>query len=265
MYEDYVGKEVCGCTVLELLPNERGEVMALVDTHCPKCGVHKVRMCNLVTKQKHACVHEARRVANLNEVTRARREDARDRLRERRKDMKRERAEACVGKDVGAFHVDCIETSPNFKPNPSRIYLHVTCLTCGSGQIVSAHRVESAKCRTCSHVSPMEGLTAKYPKLYDSLKCHWQKCYSPSCDGYSRYGGKGWHFDARWVRYEDGRPMLNTRVAIEDCLELGWDEDNPRMILEKDKLANELGERVIGRHTVRCVDRSENWLHHFND
>ena len=30
------------------------------------------------------------------------------------------------------------------------------------------------------------------------------------------------------------------------------------MILEKDKLAIELGERVIGRQTVRCVDRSEN-------
>ena len=37
------------------------------------------------------------------------------------------------------------------------------------------------------------------------------------------------------------------------------------MILEKDKLAKELGERVIGRQTVRCVDRSENALYHFDD
>lgn len=265
MYEEFVGKEVCGCTVIELLPRERGEVMALVDTHCPKCGIHKVRMRNLMTKQKHACVHEARREDALNEVTRSRREAARDRLREHRKETMREHAEDYVGKDVGAFHVDCIETNPDFKPNPSRIYLRVTCLACGRGQVIAAQRVETAKCSTCSHASPQGGLTAKYPKLYDSLKCHWQKCYSPSCDGYSRYGGKGWHFDERWVRYEDGRPMLNTRVAIEDCLELGWDENDPDMILEKDKRAKELGERVIGRQTVRCVDRSENIFHHFND
>ena len=59
--------------------------------------------------------------------------------------------------------------------------------------------------------------------------------------------------------------MLNTSVAIADCLEAGWDENDQRMILEKDKLAIELGERVIGRQTVRCVDRSENSLYHFDD
>ena len=43
--------------------------------------------------------------------------------------------------------------------------------------------------------------------------------------------GKGWHFDERWIRYENGKQMLNTSVAIADCLEAGWDENDSRMML----------------------------------
>ena len=50
MYEDLVGKELCGCTVVEILPSEGHGAMALVDTHCPKCGIHKVRLRKLPTK-----------------------------------------------------------------------------------------------------------------------------------------------------------------------------------------------------------------------
>lgn len=252
MYEDLVGKELCGCTVVEILPSEGQGAMALVDTHCPECGIHKVRLRNLLTKQKHACPHAA--YENRNQ----------DKMRSTYEKRMREHAEECVAKDIGTFHVHEIVENPPFKKRALRTYVRVACIVCGRETIIDAQHIEKAKCTRCSHPHSHGGITAEYPRLYNSLKRHWQKCYSPSCDGYSLCGGKGWHFDDRWIRYENGKQMLNTSVAIADCLEAGWDESDPHMILEKDKLAIELGERVIGRQTVRCVDRSENALYHFD-
>lgn len=254
MYEDLVGKELCGCTVVEILPSEGHGAMALVDTHCPKCGIHKVRLRNLLTKQKSACPH----VAYLK-----RKDEMQDNMRRSYERMMRDHAEEWLGRDDGTFHIHEIVTDVPFKPRPLRTYVRVTCLRCGCERIIDAQHIGKAKCVGCARRTH-GGITAEYPRLYNSLKRHWQKCYSPSCDGYSLCGGNGWHFDERWIRYENGKQMLNTSVAIADCLEAGWDESDPHMILEKDKLAIELGERVIGRQTVRCVDRSENALYHFD-
>lgn len=256
MYEDLVGKELCGCTVVEILPSEGQGIMALVDTHCPKCGVHKVRLRNLLTKQKSACPH----AAYLK-----RKDEMQDNMRNSYERMMRDHAEEWLGRDDGTFHIHEIVTDVPFKPRPLRTYVRATCLSCGRETIIDAQRIGKAKCSGCSQRHSHCGVTAKYPRLYSSLKRHWQKCYDPNCDGYYMCGGKGWHFDERWIRYVNGKRMLNTRVAIEDCVAAGWDESNPRMILEKDKLAKELGERVIGRQTVRCVDRSENYLYRFDD
>ena len=258
MYEDLVGKELCGCTVVEILPSEGSGTMALVDTHCPKCGVHKVRLRNLLTKQKSACRH----AAYLK-----RKDEMQDNMRHSYERMMRDHAEDWLGRDDGTFHIHEIVTDVPFTPKPLRTYVRVTCLNCGNEQVIDAQRIGKAKCTRCVRRASWKhgGITAQYSRLYNSLKRHWQKCYDQNCDGYYMCGGKGWHFDERWIRYENGKPMLNTSVAIADCLEAGWDENDSRMILEKDKLAIELGERVIGRQTVRCVDRSENSLYHFDD
>lgn len=253
MFEELVGTEVCGCTVLEILPSEGKGAMALVDTHCPKCGVHKVRVRNLLGKQKNACPHAAYESRNQ------------DKMRATYEKRMREHAEACIGKDIGTFHVHEIVENTPFKKRALRTYVRVACIVCGRETILDAQHIEKAKCTGCSQQHSHGGVTAKYPRLYASLKRHWQKCYDPSCDGYYMCGGKGWHFDERWIRIVNGKQMLNTQVAIEDCVGMGWDESNKRMILEKDKLAKEFGERVIGRQTVRCVDRSENYTYRFDD
>lgn len=265
MYEDLVGKDVCGCTILEIHPPEgRRHTRALVDTHCPECGIHTVRLCYLLKKQKYACPHAAGR-AGSEQMTGEIRDKIRDKVCRFYEEKMRAHAEEWLGRDDGTFHIHEIVTDVPFKPRQLRTYVRVKCLSCGREMIIDAQRIGKAKCLGCVHPQKHGGITKKYPRLYNSLKRHWQKCYDPFCDGYHRCGGKGWYFDERWIRYENGKQMLNTPVAIADCLEAGWDESNPRMILEKDKLAIELNERVIGKQTVRCVDRSENSMYRFDD
>ena len=258
MNGDLVGQVIAGCTVLEVFQRE-GRRFLRVDSHCPICGIREIRLDRL-RRMKYPCIHSVPNEERLKQGEKSKQKYQR---------MMREHAESWVGKDTERFHVQGIVTETPFKPKPSRTYVCVTCLVCGHKQVIDGNRIEKAKCTKCAIRARRPsgehgGITAQYPRLHSSLKRHWQKCYDPNCDGYYLCGGKGWHFDERWIRYVNGKRMLNTRVAIEDCVAAGWDESNPRMILEKDKLAIELGERVIGRQTIRCVDRSENYLYRFD-
>ena len=89
-------------------------------------------------------------------------------------------------------------------------------------------------------------------KLHDSISTHWQRCYNVNADLYPFYGAKGWHFAKEWLK-PDGYPDYN--VIIPWCLDNGYEIGK---VLEKDKLAYELGIKEIGPRTVRFVSPKEN-------
>lgn len=270
MRKDYSGLEgktfECGVTVVRILkkeewgsfgirPNSR-HTYALCETHCEICGQKVIQVNTLVLGvRKVACSHAGKQsLADTLRCRAAKRREAKT-----ADDL--ERAENSIGKTLGIYTVESIVCE-----NPVRVLAH--CIHCGNQMTVRFDHIEACKCQ-CQHKPsynpPCKRLTYKYPKLYNSLKSHWQKCTVEGCDGWDCYGAKGWHFGERWTRRDkNGKLKLNTVVAIQDCLALGWDEDNPDLILEKDKKAIELGIREISERTVRFVPRGENYLHHFD-
>ena len=270
MVNDYSGLEgrtfECGVTVIRIIKKDEWEsfgirpdsrhTYALCETHCPICGQKGIPVSNLVRGvRKVACSHAGKQSLADTLRTRA------SKRREAKIADDLERAENSIGQTLGIYTVESIVCE-----NPVRVLAH--CTHCGNRMTVRFDHIEVCKCQ-CQHKPsrnpPCKGLTDKYPRLYAKLKSHWQKCTVEGCDGWDCYGAKGWHFGERWTRRgKDGKLMLNTAVAIQDCLELGWNEDDPSLILEKDKKAIELGVREISERTVRFVPRSENSLYSFD-
>lgn len=270
MVKDYSGLEgktfECGVTVVRIIkkeewgsfgisPNSR-RTYALCETHCEICGQKVIQVDALVRGvRKVACSHASRQA--LADTLRA------NALKRREAKTANDLSEAksSIGKTLGIYTVESIVCE-----NPVRVLAR--CIHCGNQMTVRFDHIETCKCRCqcqCQHNPSCKGLTYKYPKLYNSLKSHWRKCTVEGCDGWDCYGAKGWHFGERWTRRDkNGKLKLNTVVAIQDCLALGWDENNPDLILEKDKKAIELGIREISERTVRFVPRLENSLHHFD-
>ena len=270
MVKDYSGLEgetfECGVTVVRIIkkdewesfgisPNSR-HTYALCETHCSICGQKVIQVDQLVRGvRKVACIHAGKQsLADTLRCRAAKRREAKT-----ANDLSE--AKSSIGKTLGIYTVESIVCE-----NPVRVLAH--CIHCGNQMTVRFDHIETCKCQCQhkpSHNPPCKGLTHKYTKLYAKLKSHWRKCTVEGCDGWDCYGAKGWHFGERWTRRDkNGKLKLNTVVAIQDCLALGWDEDNPDLILEKDKKAIELGIREISERTVRFVPRWENNLHHFD-
>lgn len=270
MVKDYSGLEgktfECGVTVVRIIKKDEWEsfgispdsrhTYALCETHCPICGQKVIRVSDLVLgERKAACSHAGRQ--SLVDTLRA---NALKR-REAKTADDLERAKNSIGQTLGIYTVESIVCE-----NP--VHVLARCIHCGNRITVRFDHIETCKCR-CQHKPsrnpPCKGLTDKYPRLYTKLKSHWRKCTVEGCDGWDCYGAKGWHFSERWTRRDkSGKLKLNTVVAIQDCLTLGWDETDPDLILEKDKKAIELGIREISERTVRFVPRSENYLYSFD-
>ena len=271
MRKDYSGLEgktfECGVTVVRIIKKEERKsfgislnsrhTFALCETHCSICGQKVIQVDKLVRGvRKVACSHAGKR--SLADTLRA------NALKRREAKTANDLSEAksSIGKTLGIYTVESIVCE-----NPVRVLAR--CVHCGNSRVVRFDHIGDCKCR-CQSVRqpvkhPCDGLTAKYPRLYAILKSHWRKCTVEGCDGWDCYGAKGWHFGERWTRRgKDGKLMLNTAVAIQDCLALGWDENNPDLILEKDKKAIELGIREISERTVRFVPRGENYLYFFD-
>ena len=256
----------CGVTVVKIIndheregfgiPKDAHHTYALCDTHCEICGQKVIPVDKLVRGvRKFACSHASKKA--LADALRCRTAEKR----EAKTADDLERAENSIGQTLGIYTVESIVCE-----NPVRVLAH--CIHCGNWTTVRFDHIEGCKCQ-CQHKPsrnpPCKGLTAEYPKLYAILKAHWQKCTVEGCDGWDCYGAKGWHFGERWTRRDkNGKLKLNTVVAIQDCLALGWDENNPDLILEKDKKAMELGVREISERTVRFVPRRENYLYRFD-
>lgn len=273
MIKDYSGLEgetfECGVTVVRIIKKDEWEsfgirpdsrhTYALCETHCEICGQKVIPVDHLVRGvRKFACSHASNQA--LGDARRCR--AAKRREAKTANDLSE--AKSSIGKTLGIYTVEDVACE-----NPVRVLAR--CVHCGNSQVVRFDHIDECKCRCqCQSVRqsvqyPCDGLTQKYPRLYAKLKSHWQKCTVEGCDGWDRYGAKGWHFGERWTcRGKDGKLMLNTAVAIQDCLALGWDENNPDLILEKDKKAIELGIREISERTVRFVPRRENNLYHFD-
>ena len=256
----------CGVTVVRIIndheredfgiPKDAHHTYALCDTHCAICGLKVIPVDKLVRGvRKFACSHASNKA--LGDVHRCRAAEKREA--KTADDLKR--AENSIGQTLGIYTVESIVCE-----NPVRVLAH--CIHCGNQMTVRFDHIEVCKCR-CQHKPsrnpPCKGLTDEYPRLYNKLKSHWRKCTVEGCDGWDCYGAKGWHFGERWTRRDkNGKLKLNTVVAIQDCLALGWDENNPDLILEKDKKAIELGIREISERTVRFVPRGENYLYFFD-
>lgn len=270
-YSDLEGKTFeCGVTVVRIIKKEEWEsfgispnsrhTYALCETHCPICGQKVIQVDHLVRGvRKFACSHASKQA--LVDMIRCR---AAERREAKTADDLSE-AKRSIGKTLGIYTVEGVACE-----NPVRVLAR--CVHCGNSRVVRFDHIGECKCqcqcqyrRPVPHYSPCGGLTAKYPRLHAKLKSHWQKCTVEGCDGWDCYGAKGWHFGERWTRRgKDGKLMLNTAVAMQDCLDLGWNEDDPSLILEKDKKAIELGIREISERTVRFVPRSENYLYSFD-
>ena len=273
MIKDYSGLEgetfECGVTVIRIIKKEEWEsfgirpdsrhTYALCETHCSVCGQKVIPVDHLVRGvRKFACSHASNKA--LGDVRRCRAAEKR----EAKTTNDLSEAKSSIGKTLGIYTVEDVACE-----NPVRVLAR--CVLCGNRCVVRFDHIGDCKCR-CQyprqappHYSPCDGLTKEYPRLYSILKSHWQKCTVEGCDGWERYGAKGWHFGERWTRLDkNGKLKLNTVVAIQDCLVLGWDENNPDLILEKDKKAIELGIREISERTVRFVPRRENSLYHFD-
>lgn len=273
MVKDYSGLEdktfECGVTVVRIIKKEEWEsfgirpdsrhTYALCETHCEICGQKVIPVDKLVRGvRKFACSH-ARRQALVDTL---RANAAKRREAKTANDLSE--AKSSIGKTLGIHTVDGVACE-----NPVRVLAR--CVHCGNSRVVRFDHIGDCKCRCqCQPVRqpvkyPCDELTKKYPRLYAKLKSHWRKCTVEGCDGWDCYGAKGWHFGERWTRRDkNGKLKLNTVVAIQDCLALGWDENNPDLILEKDKKAIELGIREISERTVRFVPRGENYLHFFD-
>ena len=272
MVKDYSGLEgktfECGVTVVRIIkkdewesfgisPNSR-RTYALCETHCPICGQKVIQVEKLVRGvRKFACSHASKQaLADTLRCRAAERQEAKI-----ANDLSE--AKRSIGKTLGMYTVEDVACE-----NPVRVLAR--CVHCGNIRVVRFDNIVDCKCpcqyrRPATHYSPCDGLTVKYPRLYSKLKSHWRKCTVEGCDGWDSYGAKGWHFGERWTRRgKDGKLMLNTAVAIQDCLDLGWSEDDQFLILEKDKKAIELGEREISERTVRFVPRYENYLYFFD-
>ena len=269
-YSDLEGKTFeCGVTVVRIIKKEEWEsfgirpdsrhTYALCETHCPICGQKVIPVNSLVLgERKFACSHASKQA--LADTLRANAAEKR----EAKTANDLSEAKSSIGKTLGIYTVEGVDCE-----KPVRVLAR--CVHCGNSRVVRFDHIGECKCQCqCQSVRqsvqyPCDGLTAKYPRLYSKLKSHWQKCTVEGCDGWDKYGAKGWHFGERWTRRgKDGKLMLNTAVAIRDCLDLGWNEDDPSLILEKDKKAIELGEREISERTVRFVPRGENYLYFFD-
>lgn len=267
-YSDLEGKTFeCGVTVVRIIKKEEWEsfgirpdsrhTYALCETHCPICGQKAIPVSKLVLgERKVACSHAGKQA--LADTLRANAAEKR----EAKTANDLSEAKSSIGKTLGIYTVEGVDCE-----KPVRVIAR--CVHCGNSRVVRFDHIGKCKCQ-CQSVRqsvkhPCDGLTDKYPRLYNKLKSHWRKCTVEGCDGWDCYGAKGWHFGERWTRRgKDGKLMLNTAVAIQDCLDLGWNEDDHSLILEKDKKAIELGEREISERTVRFVPRSENYLYSFD-
>lgn len=259
----------CGVTVVRIIndheredfgiPKDAHHTYALCETHCAICGLKVIPVDKLVHGvRKFACSHASKQA--LADALRCRTAEKR----EAKIANDLSEAKSSIGKTLGIYTVESIVCE-----NP--VHVLARCVHCGNSRVVRFDHIGECKCRCqCQSVRqsvqyPCDGLTAKYPRLYAILKSHWRKCTVEGCDGWDCYGAKGWHFGERWTRRgKDGKLMLNTAVAIQDCLDLGWNEDDHSLILEKDKKAIELGEREISERTVRFVPRGENYLYFFD-
>ena len=275
MVKDYSGLEgktfECGVTVVHIIKKEEWEsfgirpdsrhTYALCETHCEICGQKVIPVDQLVRGvRKFACSHASRQaLVDTLRANAAKRREAKT-----ANDLSE--AKSSIGKTLGICTVDGVVCE-----NPVRVLAR--CVHCGNSRVVRFDHIGDCKCRCQCQRQPVrqpvkcpcDRLTKKYQRLYDKLKSHWRKCTVEGCDGWDCYGAKGWHFGERWTRRDkNGKLKLNTVVAIQDCLALGWDENNPDLILEKDKKAIELGIREISERTVRFVPRLENYFHHFD-
>ena len=279
MVKDYSGLEgktfECGVTVVRIIndheredfgiPKNARHTYALCDTHCAICGLKVIPVDKLVHGvRKFACSHASKQ--SLADALRYRAAEKR----EAKTANDLSEAKSSIGKTLGIYTVEGVACE-----KPVRVLAR--CVHCGNSRVVRFDCISEYKCQCqyqyqcqcqcqCQSVQyPCDGLTHKYPRLYTKLKSHWRKCTVEGCDGWDCYGAKGWHFGERWTRRgKDGKLMLNTAVAIQDCLTLGWNEDDHSLILEKDKKAIELGEREISERTVRFVPRGENYLYFFD-
>ena len=271
MVKDYSGLEgetfECGVTVVHIIKKEEWEsfgirpdsrhTYALCETHCEICGQKVIPVDQLVRGvRKVACIHAGRQsLADTLRANAAKRREAKT-----ANDLSG--AKSSIGKTLGIYTVEGVACE-----NPVRVLAR--CVHCGNSRVIRFDHIVDCKCQ-CQSVRqpvkyPCDELTKKYRRLYTKLKSHWRKCTVEGCDGWDCYGAKGWHFGERWTRRDkNGKLKLNTVVAIQDCLALGWDENNPDLILEKDKKAIELGIREISERTVRFVPRGENYLHFFD-
>lgn len=271
MSKDYSGLEgktfECGVTVVRIIKKEEWEsfgirpdsrhTYALCETHCSLCGQKVIPVSKLVLGvRKVACYHAGiQSIANTHHANALKRREAKT-----ANDLSE--AKRSIGKTLGILTVEGVTCE-----NPVRVLAR--CIHCGNSRVFRFDHIGECKCQ-CQSVRqsvkhPCDGLTEKYPRLYSRLKSHWRKCTVEGCFGWDCYGAKGWHFGERWTRRgKDGKLMLNTVVAIQDCLDLGWNEDDHSLILEKDKKAMELGEREISERTVRFVPRGENYLYSFD-
>ena len=272
MIKDYSGLEgktfACGVTVVRIIkkderesfgirPNSR-RTYALCETHCSICGQKVIPVDKLVRGvRKVACSHAGKQaLADTLRANAAKRREAKT-----ANDISE--AKSSIGKTLGIYTVEGVACE-----NPVRVLAH--CVHCGNSRVLRLDHIVDCKCQCqCRSVLqsvkyPCDELTKKYRRLYTRLKSHWRKCTVEGCYGWDQYGAKGWHFGERWTRRDkNGKLKLNTVVAIQDCLALGWDENNPDLILGKDKKAIELGIREISERTVRFVPRRENNLYHF--
>lgn len=262
-YSQYIGKEVNGYLIIRVIPKEEypsygislncSNTMLLCSNGCPKCGPQP-RQSHVVFsgRNKFSCHHFASA-------------DLAKRAKDKYKAENMDSAIAIIGTTIGAWYVQRLVPKKElpFTPKDVRAYVQCICTECGRATIIDSQNIANAKC-SCAY-SPQGGLTGQYPRLYAKLKKHFNACYVPATNSYQCYGAKGWRFDDTWIFYKDGKVQLNTKQAILDCIGLGWDESNTELILEKDKLAIELGERVIGPQTVRFTLRAENSLWHFDD
>lgn len=131
---------------------------------------------------------------------------------------------------------------------------------CGNVIELSACRIVNCQRKTCGYCMrkynrELTSRDKKRQKIQDIVKNHWQRCYNSKSDAYSSYGAKGWYFAKEWLK-PDGYPDYS--VIIPWCLDNGYEIGK---VLEKDKLAYELGIKEIGPRTVRFVSPSENQVY----
>ena len=140
-------------------------------------------------------------------------------------------------------------------PNSHKFLVQCTC-----GNIIELYacRIYASEQRsTCGYCTrkynrAVNSRDKRRQKIQDIIINHWQRCYNSKADHYKLYGAKGWHFAKEWLK-PDGYPDYN--IIIPWCLNNGYEIGK---VLEKDKLAYELGIKEIGPRTVRFVSPKEN-------